>query len=1100
MPAIPEGLVRGKGLSFLVAAIVLLVQAAHGQTTFGSITGTVTDQSGAVVPNAKVTIVNENTGLERQVLSSQTGVFNVPDLNVGTYRVRVEAPGFRSYERTGLVLNANQVINVDASLGVAATSTEAVVVGAGAVVDTETSTLSYVKTDRDLQQLPLVARTSGDFGFYGYTIFNPGVSKVAGQSNPAVNGMRILDTVPTIDGITVMAYLDGIGGGPVQPSLEGIEQVNIELANPQAEFARPGNFTVVTKSGTNGFHGGAFWDYNGNALNARSFFAAVTPFRVYHDFGASIGGPIRKNKTFFFADYEGSRESAKTVIVGNTPLVPWRSGDFNSNPKQLTDPLTNSAFPGNRIPANRINLVSQKVQDFFFPAPNFGPPDLQSGNWRGQRFGQSGFTRFDNVDARVDHNFNERNVVYTRVSYRRLPVLGYENTLPPVGQRDQLRNTRSAVVSYTHSFSPTVLNEFRSGFTRMRNFFEPDLIGRDILKQVGIEGIGVGAPIHNVPAFNISGGVTSTDQPNSHSISLNTNFEYTDNLTWTHRAHFLKFGFDVVRDQLGGESFPNSIYGSYNFNGSITGLGYADFLLGIPQSTTRTVPTRSRYLRGTVWSLYAQDQYKVSRTLTVNYGLRWELQGPYRDKFGAIFSFDPRTGSVVVPDNGMNLINPLFPKNIPIVTASQAGYPGDALIAFDKKGLYPRVGFAWKPFGDDKTSLRGGYGIYGNTIYGSAGASRVGGPFAGSETFTNRITDGVPLFSFPKPFLDSGAPASQNISGINPHLRTPYSQQFNLTVERQIGQMALRIGYVGTRSSRLVYARNINEPAPSAIPFTSARRFYPLYNNLTWYDNGGVQQYNALQVSASKTYGRSLMFNTGWTWAKDITDTQNTGSGFSGPTIQDQFNRAAERADNVLTRTQRVYANLIYALPVGRGQPFAANLPKALEGAVGGWSFSWIFVKQSGQFFTPAFSGSDPSNTNNFGGRPDRIGSGQLASGQSIRLWFDPAAFKVPGCPDPDPVCKSPANIGRFGNTGLDILRGPGSTNFDFSAMKYFRISESKRVQLRLLMTNVFNHPNFATPALDISSPGTVGRITSTFAEQVGEDARQIHLSLRFEF
>jgi len=1086
-----------------VAAIVF---PAAAQTTSGSITGQITDQSGAVVPGATIRIANEGTGLEREIRSSDAGVFAAPNLNVGSYRVRAEAAGFQPQERTGILLNANQVVNVDFEMSVSATTTETQVVGTAPVIDTETSTLSYVKTQRDLQQLPLVARTAGDFGFYGYTIFNPGVSKVAGQSNPAINGMRILDTVPTIDGVAVMAYLDGIGGGPVQPSLEGIEQVNIELANPQAEFARPGNFTVVTKSGTNSLHGGAFWDYNGNHLNARNFFSDVVPFRIYHNFGASLGGPIRKNKTFFFADYEGSRESAKTVIVGNTPLVAWRSGDFSALGRTINDPLTGQPFPGNRIPANRIDPVSQKIQDFFYPLPNFGGPDLQSGNWRGQRFGQNGFTRFDNVDVRVDHTFREKDIVFTRVSYRRLPVLAYEATLPPVGQRNQLRNTRSAIVSWTHSFSPAVLNEFRTGFTRMRNFFEPDLIGRDILRQVGIEGIGVGDPIHNVPAFNITG-ITSTDQPNSHTIALNTNFQWTDNVSWTRKSHFFKFGVDIIRDQIGGGSLPNSIYGTYNFNGTFTGFGYADFLLGIPQQTTRTIPTRDRYLRGTMWGFYAQDQFKVNSSLTLNYGVRWELQGPYYDKFGAIFSFDPVRGAIVVPDDGVNLINPLYPKNIQIETASQAGYPR-ALVDFDRNNVYPRAGFAYKPFGSDRTVIRGGYGLYGNTIYGSAASGRVGGPFAGSETFTNTITNGVPLFRFPQPFLNVGTTATQNASGINPRLRTPYSQQFNLTIERQIGRVGLRVGYVGTRSTQLVYQRNANQPPPSTIPFTNARRIYQIFNMVTWYDNGGTQQYNALQVSASKTYGSDLVFNAGWTWAKDLTDTQNTGSSFSGPLIENQYNRAVERGDNVLTRTHRVYGNLIYSLPFGRGRRHLASAPGIVEALAGGWSMSWIFVAQSGQFFNPVFSGFDVSNTNTIGGRPDRIGSGQL-SDPNIRLWFDPAAFKIPGCPDSDPVCRTPANVGRFGNSGNNILRGPGSTNFDFSAMKYFRLTEALRLQFRVLATNIFNHPNFANPpsstnptasGVNISSPATVGRITSTFAEQVGEDARQVHFSIRFEF
>jgi len=321
---------------------------AGAQTTFGSITGTVTDQSGAVIPGVAVTITNAGTNAQRQATTSETGVFNVPNLAVGSYRVRMEAGGFRGQERTGIQINANNVVNIDAQLTVAPATNEIDVLGVAPVIDTETSTLSNVKTARELEQLPLVSRTGGAHGFYAYTALNPGVSKLGQTQNPAVNGMRISQTVPTIDGIVVMAYAGG-GGGPVQPSLESIEQVNIELANPGAEFMRAGNFTVVTKSGTNQFHGGAVWDYNSGALNARNFFSNTTPFRVFNNFAASIGGPIRKNKSFFFVDYEGSRDSARQVLTGNTPLVPWRSGDF-SGVRVINDPRTGGPFPGNTIP------------------------------------------------------------------------------------------------------------------------------------------------------------------------------------------------------------------------------------------------------------------------------------------------------------------------------------------------------------------------------------------------------------------------------------------------------------------------------------------------------------------------------------------------------------------------------------------------------------------------------------------------------------------------------------------------------------------------------------------------------------------------------
>jgi len=1103
-----------KKLGWLVLGALSLVYVlpAAGQSTSGSITGTVTDQSGSVVPGAKITVTSEATGIERRVESTSAGVFDVPNLNVGgTYRVRIEAPGFHTFEQAGLALNANQVLSVDARLTLGQGTETVNVTGAAPVIDVDTATLSYPKTSVDLEQLPLVARTAGDTGIYGYVYSNPGVSKVAGQSNPSVNGMRILDTAPTMDGIMVMAYLDGIGGGPVQPSLEGIQQVNIELAGTQAEFARAANFTVVTKSGSNQFHGGAFYDYNGDDLNARNFFSATVPFRVYNNFGASIGGPIRKNKIFFFGDYEGSREAADSVIAANTPLAPWRSGDFSTGVSaQLVDPLSGLPFPNNQIPASRISPVSQAIQNFFFPLPNYGASTLQSGNWRGQRPGQTGYTHYDDTDDRVDYNVSPKDLIFGRGSYRQLPVIGQNDILPPSGSYNELRGTRSGVASWSHIFSPSLINEFRTGMTRMRDNTVPVLNGASILQQVGIEGIQAGSMSPNdPPSFNITG-ITTTGQSSNRVLNLNTNFQWTDNLSMNRGSHFLKFGFDAIRDQLSRVALPDDIYGTYNFTGAYTGFGYADFLLGIPQTTSRTVPTPESYLRGTWWSLYAQDQFKVTRNFTLNYGVRWELQGPYYDKNGAIYSFDRATGSIVVPNGSMAEVNPLFPKNIPIETASQAGYPNGSLLDFHKFNFFPRFGFAYKPFHDDKTVVRGGYGIYNDVVYGSAASSMTGGPFAGQELFTNAIVNHAPLFSFPNPFVAGGGAPSESVSGINPNLKTPYSQQFNLTVEHQIGEIGIRVAYIGARSVDLVYAANINQPQPSTIPFTPSRYVYPDFNTVTWYNNGGTQEYNALQVSASQTYGKGLTFNTGWTWAKDLTDAQNYTANFTGPVIQNAYDLRAERGNNILTRRNQVYINSIYALPVGKGQKFLSGSNRFVDAVLGGWKMSWVAELFSGQFFTPTFSGFDTSNTNNFGpasstnfnARPDVVLGVPVTppGGATLSDWFNPAAFAVPGCPASNPVCKNPADVGRFGNAGVNTLLGPDCINFDFSAMKDFRINEHIRAQFRLIATNVFNHPNFSNPAANISSPGTVGQITSTFQEELGEGSRQIHFGLRLEF
>jgi hypothetical protein len=874
--------------------------------------------------------------------------------------------------------------------------------------------------------------------------------------------------------------------------------VNVQLANTPAEFATPANFAVVTKSGSNELHGSAFWDYNGNKLNARDFFATSAPFRVYHDFGGSIGGPIRKDKTFFFGDYEGSREAAAVVVTGNTPLPAWRSGDFSGLSTPVIDPLTGQQFPGNKIPASRISQAALNVQNFFYPLPNYGPSGLQAGNWRGQFPAQTGFTHFDDFGIRVDQNFSNGDKVYARVSYRRLPLTARETSLPPVGQRDQLRGSRSAVASWTHLFSPSLLNEFRTGFTRQRNYYYPDLVGSDILKQVGITGVST-VGIHNVPAFYIAG-LTNTDQPNPQALTLDTNFEWTDNVSWTRGNHAMKFGFDATRDQLGGYNYPNTIYGQYNFNGTYTQSPYADFLLGIPQTTQLAIATPPRYLRGTTWSVYAQDQFKVNQRLTLNYGVRYELLGPYYDRYGNIANFDPKSGAFVLPDNGMNNVNPFYPKNIPLLAASKAGFPEQALVSFPKHNFYPRVGLAYKPFGDEKTVIRAGFGVYGNLVYGSLARGLGGGPFSGSTTYTNVLTNGVPLFSFPSPFLPTGTSATQNAFGVNPNLSTPYTEQWNFTVERQVGNAALRLSYLGTHSAELIYARNLNEPPPSTILFSNARRFYPIFNTITYYENGGNQRYQGLQATFAKNFGSQLTFNAGYTFAKDLTDTQE--GTFSGPIIQNQFDRRSEYGNNLLTPTHRVFGYAIWHIPVGKGHRILDH-GGVVEAVLGGWQMAWNVMAQSGQFFTPSFTGFDTSNTNTIGGRPDAVAgvSTTPVGAQSINNWFNPAAFRIPGCPDNNPVCPKPDNVGRFGNVGIGTVRGPRIANADFALSKYFPIHERVRAQFRVNMANVFNHPNFALPASNISSPATVARITATTPPTFGTvGPREIDFQLRLEF
>lgn len=402
--------------------------------------------------------------------------------------------------------------------------------------------------------------------------------------------------------------------------------------------------------------------------------------------------------------------------------------------------------------------------------------------------------------------------------------------------------------------------------------------------------------------------------------------------------------------------------------------------------------------------------------------------------------------------------------------------------------------------------VRAGYGIYSNLIYSQLAKALSGGPFSGSVTYNNAIVSGTPLFSFPSPFLTTGTTSVQNVNAVNPHLKEPYTQQWNLSVERQIASLGLQVSYVGARSDQLSYQRNLNLPLPSTIPFTTSRRPDQLYNSIIYYDAGGTDAYHALELSAQKRYGKNLTISTGFTWCKDMTDTQDSGaispSGgtFAGQLIQNPNDRNIEKANNGPTVPRRFFAYGIWTLPVGKGQRLFGNAPGALQAILGGWKTSWTAVLQDGQYYTPTFSGYDPSGTGTNGGIPDRIGNGDL-SNWSVSHAFDTTAFAVPGCPAANPVCTMSAPLGRFGNSGLNILQGPPIRNLDLAFLKEFKIVERTTLRFNMIMANALNHASFSPPAANISSPGTVGVISSQTRSLVGGIAtREIDFGLRLMF
>lgn len=1051
--------------SFLTPALMF------AQATFGTITGTVTDSTGATVPNTEVSVINEGTNLTRSVVTGNDGNYVAPNLNAGNYRVQAKAAGFKTFVVRGIGLEALRTVRVDVRLEVGEVGTEVTIQGSAPVIETDTASIAAVRTGRDLNDLPLNIRSTvsgtGDSGLYRYVFLAP-TGGQAGGSRFNLGGARGSQNYFNVDGISSNSPAFGNSIGPATPSFDSIQEVRFEIVNNKAEFGEVANITAITKSGSNNLHGSLFWYHENSALNARPFFATTRGQNIRNNFGASSGGAIKKNKLFFFGTYEGERQRIPAVITPNVPTVAMRGGDFSAvSNLTLRNPFSGQPFPGNAIPANLLNTGSVFWQNRFYPTPNFGLPTSTVGNYR-ENVPQQ--IRHDQFDVRVDYAVSSKNNLYARVSYKRSEPKVLDSGLPAelTGLRVQVRMARQVAISDTWTITPTLINEFKAGFARNYNPREGELLGQDLVNQLGIQGLEPAPGVQNVPSLTING-FQAMSQIAKAAPAENT-FQFVDQMTKISGRHTYKWGIEYRPQQY--NDFVRPQFGTYNFTGFATGNSWADFLLGIPQTTTRNYVRPPRYARFYHLSGFFQDDFKVSQSFTLSYGIRWDYNQPARDRQDIIFNVDAANGRLVVPNQTIidRYVNPLFPRTIPIVTAAAAGFPDRALRNRDLNNFQPRIGFAWRPFGGTKNVIRGGWGMFNDDFTADIFNVLYGGPFALTETFVNSIANNTPALTLQRPFLGAGTTGNVDVTGIDLNVRNAYAQQWNLTIERDLGaSIGLRLSYIGSKSNSLVYGRNVNMPALSTVPFNQSRRPYPLFRNMIMRDNGGTQTFNAFTTQLERKWSRGLSFMGAWTISKNLTDVDETGGVEGGTTIENAFDRRRDRGDAQYTPRHRFVSTVIWELPVGRGKRYLGTNTLA-NFVVGGWQLSGSYIAQTGEFLTPTFAGSDPSNTQTVGGRPDRIGNGNLPSSErTIDRWFDVRAFAVP-----------PANSGRFGNTGRGILVGPGRQIASAAMFKSFPVRENMFFRIQISFTNLFNRANFDIPALNISAPNNVATIRAT--------------------
>lgn len=1069
----------------------------HSQTTFGTITGTVLDPSGLAVPGVKVNVKNEGTNISHETTSDERGNYLVSHLNPGTYTVTASLAGFKRFAKTGIILETAATVRADVPLEVGEVTAEVTVTGGAPLVESETSNIAGVRTGLVMVRMPINVRGSFNGFFYDMLQLTPGAQQGTGSAY-SLGGTRGNQTQFTLDGTSTNSAMFGNAIGPAQASMESVRELKIDLANNKAEYNLPGMVTGTSKSGENQLHGSLFYYHSNGAFNARNTFSRTVPFRIEHDTGGSIGGPVYipkaydgRDRSFFFFTYETFPSRSERVSAPNVPTEKFRRGDFSALlPKTVVkNPFTGQPFTNNVIPPELLSSVSVNVQERFYPHANYGDADSYVGNWRGNIRGQ-GFKHHQ--DVRIDHRVTNENSVFGRLTYARMGQNVSDTDLPDIGNRQQNRKALAATVADTHIINPQTINEFRFGAVWNTNPYSIPIHGPTIVKELGLEGLSPTLPnVNGMPFFNITGlTAVSTSEPFGY-VDERT-YTFVDNVSWTRETHNLKGGVEFRRNA--GKSYPsnpNGSFGNFSFSGTYSGFGYADFLLGLPQTSSRLNPAPPAKLLNTDFSFFLQDDWKVSRRLTLNLGIRYDLNPPYHEAEGRLFNFDPVSGNIVVPgEEGLKAVNPLFPSHlIPIVTADSANFP-KSLFNTDKNNIAPRFGFAFRPTASATFVIRGGYGFYSDPNTASLYNAGTGGPFISSESFTNSIKDGVPLFKFPRGFPSGfGAIGSQSFSPISVNIKNAYIQQWNFTVEREVLRMGLRASYIGTASHQLVWAQNVNQPPPSTTPFNNNMRKFPNIRNIDYRANGGNSIYHSLHFVAERKFLNGLYYQFGWTFAKSLTDVASESETGSRP--ENSFNRAAERGRVPYMAKHRVVGQLLYTLPFGPGRPFLAGLSGVARALVAGWTISSALTTQTGTWFSPTFSGYDVSNTNTVGGRPDRIDEGLLpASERTIDRWFDAGAFRVPG--DVTGDGKPDVVVGRFGNSGVNILDGPGSFVLNAGIHKEFSISERARVILQFTTTNMPNHVNYGLPSTDISSPAAVGKIRSAGAARTGQLAARI--------
>ncbi len=1036
----------------LIVGVLIAAAAASAQNWRGSILGEAASAVGQPVAGASAKLVQIETGRERTAIADSEGQFQFVLLPPGEYRLEVEQSGYRRSVRD-LTLLINQELRVGVALIEGPRSESVVVTAPRGLLRTESASVGAVIDNRQVRGLPLDGRN-----FLELSLLAPGVAPSAQGSAGSVRG----DVAMNVNGSREDSntfLLDGVYNGDpklnsfgVIAPVDAIREFEVIASTYDASFGRNGGgqINVVLHSGGNRVHGTAYEFFRNASLDARNFFAPASegdPRYQRNQFGGSLGGPLKRDRTFLFGDFEGRRIREGATRTTNVPTALERVGDFSRSQVFAIDLFTQAPFANNMIPAQRQHPVGRAIAALY-PLPNRTNPARNFVSSPIQR------ERGDQFDARLDHALGRSSDLAVRYSFadRDLyepfggpifsSVPGFGNNVP--------RRAQNFMLSETRAFSPVFVNELRAAFSRIGSAVYHENTGRSLNRQVGLPELSPRTRDHGLSFITVAGFSPLGDEYNNPQESAVNSFQVLDHATWSQGRSHWKFGFDFRRLQQNAFRDVQS-RGLLNFVG-FTGSALAEMLQGFPGATAAATLDNPQYLRTSSTALFANNTWRARSGLTLTLGLRYEYNSPPVDRFDRATTYEPSNASLV----------PVGTAGVP-----RAGYFGD------KNNVAPRFGFAWTPRGRS-TVLRGGYGFY----YDQSALAPGEGLYFNAPYFNFRVFPnfpGLPPVTLSDPFPQSfPLPWPQSALAFQRDLRTPYMQHWNLTVQHELGAgRMIEIGYVGSKGTKLLSARDINQAAPSAAP--QNLRPVPFLADVNRLESRASSNYHSLQSRFEQRLRGGLSVLASHTFSKSIDDASGFFSSAGDPNFpQDSRNVRAERGRSNFDVRHRFSASYSYDLPFGKGR------------LLGGWQTFGIWSFQTGRPFTVALNQDlDQSNTGRsilgFGNndRPHVLRDPSLSK-RTPERWFDTSAFAVPA-------------FGSFGSSGRNILDGPGLATVNMSVVKNLAISESASLQFRLEAFNLFNRANFDLPDIYVGSP-SFGGISSA------QSPRHVQLGLKVIF